>query len=265
MAALTFAVNVNAAIVFQESFDYTSGNDTHITEGSWVGSGSAPYGSVGTGRFTTSNLNPFGVTGGSLWTFSGDESTVAVSGTTALDTTYYFSFMFEANGSSNQISSIEFNSAFGRTFDVGVLDGSFGVGTNVGSFSATTSIGNNSEFFVVGILRVNDDGFGTNDDSFILGANLFTSASDVADFVATNPGISGADWSHYQAGDVASTGNLTYTFDSISLDTNGISSYFDEIRIGTDLASVAVPEPSTYALFSGFAVLGLMLWRRRRL
>jgi hypothetical protein len=37
----------------------------------------------------------------------------------------------------------------------------------------------------------------------------------------------------------------------------------DEFFVATDLASVTVPEPSTWALLAGVSALGLVMLRRR--
>lgn len=59
----------------------------------------------------------------------------------------------------------------------------------------------------------------------------------------------------------------TNTFSLVS--SNGLSTTYDEIRIGSSFASIApsaIPEPSTYALWSSLAALGgALVWRRRRL
>ena len=57
-------------------------------------------------------------------------------------------------------------------------------------------------------------------------------------------------------------------FDSIAFQTfngsNGIDVAWDNVVV-QDIASVtAVPEPSTYAIYAGLAVLGLVVYRRRR-
>ncbi len=58
------------------------------------------------------------------------------------------------------------------------------------------------------------------------------------------------------------------TLDDLSLDVNnktGVTTYWDEIRVGDSFAAVvAIPEPSTFALFAGTLGLGLVMLRRRR-
>jgi len=269
VCALLAGVSASASLLFHESFSYTSGLDNHISEGNWTsGSGNAPHASVGSSFFTSTNLNPFGITGGSLRSFSGRESAVAVPGATAFDTPYYFSFMFEATGNSTQQSGVEFRTSNNRRFDVGFLNGSFGLGDNHG-FDENTAIGDTTEYFVVGFIRVDNDGAGVNNDSYVMGANIYTSAADAITFGSSNPTLTATDWTSFRSEDFPNFGNLAFAIDSIALDTQGgISSHFDEIRIGTTLESVAVPvavpEPRAYALFAGFLAIGLIAWRQRK-
>jgi hypothetical protein len=254
-------------IVFSDAFDYTAGNDTFLSESSWGGDSTAPFGAIVTGQFSTANLNPVGSTDKAVTVFGGDSITSSVGFTASFNTNYFFSYMIDTN--SAETSRLQFRSSNNRRIEVGMDNNEFGVGVNTSSFgvNGTTTVANSQEYFVVGAVRVDDDGAGTNQDSFTIVAKLFTGGAAAQAWAGTvnTTSITASDWDFHEINsDFPSLGNAAYAFDSITLTSNNGVVAYDEIRIATDLASVAVPEPSTYALLAGFATLGLVVLRRRR-
>lgn len=74
-----------------------------------------------------------------------------------------------------------------------------------------------------------------------------------------------ADLTNIGSADLVSSAFESQGFDEIRFVADGNRpGAIDEIRVGESLSDVVVvPEPSTYALFSGLAMLGLVLIRRR--
>jgi len=271
---LGVALGAHASILFEDNFDYTLNvNGSHVNDvnAQWVsGSGGGIGGNTFTGRITnTTTLNPLGRTESAFYPFGGQNSVSDPIAATALGTTYYFSFDLEDNTGGSD-AYLQFNGPFGQNFRVGLTGGALGIGVNaVGANNggaATVALTATTEYFVVGALRVDDDGFGANQDSYSMVASVFTSASAANSWASgvTTSSIVGSEWDISAVDvDIVNIGNADKAFDALTIGGSNVT-YWDTIRIGTELGDVTVvPEPSTYALLAGFATLGLVLMRRR--
>jgi hypothetical protein len=79
-----------------------------------------------------------------------------------------------------------------------------------------------------------------------------------ADFNADQSGGAGSDWF---TGYIASTGNYI-SYLTIDLTRTAAGSGSSDVALDA-VTFVAVPEPSTYAIYAGFLAFGLVMWRRR--
>lgn len=274
IAGLTTSAILQGQItVFTESFDYPTGNDAFLSESNWQADTSTPVGGVVTGAFSTAGLHPLGSTDKAVRVFGGDKITTSIGTTASFDSTYYFSYLLNTNNA--ETSLFQFRSSNNRQMEIGLEGNKFGVGVSTGDFGAngTSPVANGQEYFVVGAVRVDDDGARFGQDSFSIAASIFTSGADAQAWASgvNTTTLTASDWDFSELNaDFPTLGNAAYAFDSITLTSNSGIAIYDEIRIATDLGAVvgsgtvAVPEPSTYALLSGLAMLGLVLFRRRR-
>ncbi|MEX0332682.1 MAG: PEP-CTERM sorting domain-containing protein [Puniceicoccaceae bacterium] len=108
-----------------------------------------------------------------------------------------------------------------------------------------------------------DGGFSDTGVNFYVVKMNFVNGGDDSALIWVNPTV--AELTGETGATVVTTGSLN-GFDHVFVaDFSGNGDLaFDELRVGPSLGSVAVPEPSTYALILGFLGLGFALWRRRK-
>lgn len=279
---LAIASMANATVVLTETFDYTPGPtgvegaggalDTLIANG---------YDHNGKGGYNlrdvsdpaqivfdeVPNANPFGYQGqSSLRLFSGrvihDKDSLVGLGDT-VGTTYYFSLAYEYQSTSAFDSGVDFYlggdalqlsagvvGPSGNEIAVQIGPGDGGFTFNVGN---RVSVLTGTEYYILGSFTVTEED--ATNYRYTINASVFDSAS-----IASIPGTEPATWDSSMSITADKTNGL--------VSGHGFSSWggtgdFESLRVGTTYESVAVPEPSTYALLAGFATLGLVLLRRR--
>jgi hypothetical protein len=261
-----------AALLAYEGFDYAAGNVNGANggtgwNGAWTASPSPVYESVVTGT-------PLSYSGGSL-SLSGSGTALSITGGTdgilnrgfvgtGSGTEIYFAFLFQSvSGSGNEFihfylsdDSDRFNSGGIGDFFTTASDAHFGVRTNDGSTDSTAasslSYTPGTTYLLVG--RLSTDGSAGATADIIDQVDLWVNPTSLT------PGLASVTVN-------ASTGLSIGQFDTFSSRMVNFSDpdqiLIDELRIGTDFASVVtVPEPST-GLLLALGGLGLLALRRR--
>ncbi|MGC9451378.1 MAG: PEP-CTERM sorting domain-containing protein [Oceanipulchritudo sp.] len=255
---LSLTITAHSAIIAYEGFDFTD-TDGGITgsgsgfgwSGGWVDSNNlfktiSPSLSIGQ---TTYDNQSTGVRVIADLLGAGVNLSRSLANAIPSTSTTFVSFMFDYNrtqvtenvilnfngGDSGQ-SRFMFsrNDADGAKTDVSVRNGSTWISV---ATALSFNIGN-SNLYIIG---------------------LDEAANDIKIWI--NPTVGGSDPATITTSAIAWSGASSIQFTS---DWNNLE--LDEFRIGTTFADVTpVPEPATFALFGGFATLGLVLARRRRL
>jgi len=179
--------------------------------------------------------------------------------------TYFFSFLYDDNGSGNdfdqvfqinETGSISRFRIYGNTasdqFELAV-DLAGGDGTQVRS-SLTSGLNTADPVFIVIELAIT----AATDDTFTAYFNP-TDLADIAGTAVQTLTISETDARAANGGSGAFA-----AINAVGISSTNAVNVWDEIRIGQSLADVApVPEPATYALYAGALAMGLILIRRR--
>lgn len=251
---LLVASTLSAAPLFEESFNYSTGSLSGT--GGWT-SGTA---SVVASDIGSVNPNNSGANAG----FVGSGSNILNSGlTTSTGVDYYFSYSLSTSNAAttNAINGLHFQTTDGLTTNAsvaGISDGFFGVSTEAsnneaGFTSSGVAVSANTDYFVVGVIRTNDNG---SNYGYNISASIFKAGDTLPTSVPTWQ-IDGAQRS------ISKTGRAP--FQGIYMLTRGANTTFDDIRVSTTFADVSpIPEPSSYALLAGSLAIGLIAMSRKR-
>jgi hypothetical protein len=269
-----FTAAASAATLAYEGFDYTAGTllqgqtgGTGWTAG-WTGADNAGTTAISP-NFTYTGLTTTGLRG----QVQNDGLTRQLSTGTlgAPGTTVWFSFMGTLNswlGNPNMQIGLAFTNVGTQVMSLGQGNGGGNVAhSENNSWVLATALSNTTDQTILADAKVGGGNGGTSLDQFFVGKIDFGVSGSTVD-IWVNPTLGGA----------APTGGThitdstfhAFTFDGILLnDSQGDGKpLFDEIRIGTDFASVqsnvggtAVPEPASLSLLG---LAGLAMARRRR-
>ncbi len=252
---LTSATHSQAVLLAYDGFDYAAGNVNGENGGTgwdsaWTSSASPVYGNVVTG--TT-----LGYTGGSI-SLSGSGTALSITGGgagllnrdfvgTATGGEIYFSLLFQAvSGSGNEFSHFylsndpdQFNSGGVGDFSTSAGNSDFGARVNNGATDTTVassvSYTTGTTYLLVG--RLSTDGTGGASADIIDQVELWVNPTSLT------PGTANATvnaTTGLPLGDLVNFSTRTVNFASPD------EILIDELRIGTDFASVVtVPEPTT--------------------
>ncbi len=241
---------LHGAFLVNDSFDYTAGEQLDDENPAWTpdpGSGGGTGITVVTPAFGSS-VSPFPQTGNSIQLTSGRNTHIDI--TTVADTDYYFSYLVKPGtfgGSSGQWHGVFFENGSSDLFAGFDQNGNFITQAHTSPVDSGIDGVTGTEYFVLGKVS-----FGNDTKTFDISASVFTASGDVP---ATEP----VTWN--------STDTFTYGVSQSSLSefrfqARGGISQFDDARVATTYAEVAIPEPSSIALM-GLAFGALALLRRR--
>ncbi|PXA04889.1 hypothetical protein DDZ13_02695 [Coraliomargarita sinensis] len=262
-----------ATLLVEESFEQTPvGNDLDTTStngiglsGSWSNSGGdyiMQSGSLGYGSLATS--------GNSIITDSTTDSiahnTISASLTGSPEVWFSFTFQTDSLSTNPKYLFALANDRIGSMFGSSINNSGTGFGIDLKSGTAGTYTGGtNGNVFVSG---TDSADISVDTPIFIVGkirwdVDVEGTATDILELYQP----SSSDLS--TEGAVVSTASGTFTnadLTTVSLGSRqNAGTIFDELRFGTTYADVApVPEPSAFALLSGFLGLTWIMLRRRR-
>ncbi|MGC9450381.1 MAG: PEP-CTERM sorting domain-containing protein [Oceanipulchritudo sp.] len=186
----------------------------------------------------------------------------------------FINFDANANGSGPDADTADLFAAI-FLLDVGNVDtGAVDIGWNSGSSNTTMDVFQLSGAAGYSVLTSTDTttagvddplvfdlGSLPDTDSFALMVGVSFANTLGSGFAATGgtaPVIAGADQGGYTVFNLYDLGDATQAY--------GLSKPGSNVQMaGALLALEPVPEPSTYAIFAGFAALGVVIWRRRRM
>jgi hypothetical protein len=172
----------------------------------------------------------------------------------------YFSYLLQSESPSDTTNQLSFfsgsvganGSDANIVLDTGIRDGNFRLRAGGSSQVITGNPVADTTYFLVGFI---DPNASTND---VFGLNVYDS-NDIVPSTAPDTNNSSA-WLLYDDGK-----SLSDTIDRIALRATGADdtkqTFYDEIRISDNYATVAVPEPASLALL---AAGGVCLLKRRR-
>lgn len=291
--------SAHAAVLVYEGFDYTQGNFTSSTSTTiasnatgltgnytWVQNGDANATSIGI--IAPTAFRDLGSTGNALqWHNPTAPSSSAVgsylyapltasasSGLAVADghsKTIWMSWVLDSSGAGTAIVELRNNAAtatggtvFGAsaTLSPGTYDANTVqiIGNNGVRNSAAYTFTSGSEYMLVAKLTYSKSGSTTSFDS---GSLWVLNNNNSGSLPSDEASLGGSIASFATAS--TTTADRTPTYLRISNGSSVGQNVFDEIRIGTAFADVvAVPEPSTYALLTALAGLGVVMMRRRR-
>lgn len=279
LAALFLPLGSVASVLLYEGFDYASGslvgrNGGHGFKTAWANSGTASASVVDANgsSYDDGSGHQLLAAGGRVAVSANDTSGVyrtfdsitAASGTT---TTYWLSFVASTSGTWTSSGGSYSAALVLRNGDAELLAvGAFGttdgwrVRANNATYSSATGVASSAtEAFVVIRIDVNTAAAGADSVYLWLNPEIGGEAPTTS---AAASSITGNLWDSFSL-------NLLRigTMDGGSKTTKGIA--LDELRLGTDFASVApqaVPEPAALAMvFGGSGLLLAFAFRRRKL
>ncbi|MDX2111445.1 MAG: PEP-CTERM sorting domain-containing protein [Verrucomicrobiota bacterium] len=271
-AALLAYSSVSAAVLVTEGFNYPSGALTGQSGGTgftaaWAlpavntPASAVTFPVVATGL--TGSAVPGGVSGGAIEDANGsgafkNSRAFDATGLYADGNTIWYSFLATQGIAGN--ASIRFgtteaqgqNNGIGMSFNV-----TNGIRAAIGgtSTSLVNALALNTTYFIVGKASFSAAALGDTSQAWVLPATAIPADVSEASLNAL------ALHTTLLTGDAImnTTGNIMYLASFATSTTT-----LDEIRVGTTLADVVVPEPSTYALLAGSSIVLLALLRRRK-
>lgn len=256
-AALCVASQAQATLLSYDSFDYTAGTYSTLTNTaspSWYGDYISQNNDLEIVTGLSSGASPFATTGGAFtnslapafdnWRMSMDSP---ITGTEV--TTVYMSYLVQMDvnianafrvsiGDNQRLGAGIWNDGGTRKF--------MAEANSTRSFGSTVTIG--TTYFLVAKME-----FGNGTDTVSMSA--FAPGDTV-------PGTEPVTW------DVTQSANITNTQSVMRIDiydnTAARAVVLDELRFGTTYDAVAVPEPSSFAWIVGASALAGVALRRRR-
>lgn len=267
MVALVIAGTGRAQLLLYDGFDYPVDQALQDQSG-WSASGSGAGISIVSGNIASDGI--LAPTGNQLSLASNGLTATRSFASQTTDVYASFSFKIASLGSLDEAGAIiagfqQTGTGTAANLWLRKNGSNIDIGANVGGASPVTYNSNgsgwstDSSFFIVVQYDFNDSS-PTNDavNVWIL-PNTATNSSEIPDFLS-------GPWG---SGIQVSGGPDRDFLDGFYLQQapNGPNLLFDELRIGSSWADVtpvaAIPEPSTYALLAGTAMLGAYLWFHR--
>lgn len=263
LAAFGFAGSLQAAVLFSESFNYGSSDTGISSAGNWSSISTVLKYDADGGLDVPQMDNE---SGGSMWldhndareaSNSADFTNLSLTTLGAGDSVWMTSIFQYVTGNTAHSLEIQGGSVSGMGFSINGAGNVSVKATLDGSVNATNSTGINLSSGTYMMLARYTKGTGTspNDSSVNLWIDP-TNTSSVAN-------LGTADWTLDSSDGLVKWGRDGNSLTSIDLAQPSQQGRIDEIRVATSFEELSlVPEPSA-ALFGGFALLALMLRRRR--